>query len=101
VPDPIVVIGWEVCFALDDPLVDSHLAFVAGRARPNTLRAIAHDLKAFFSVVDKDAPEVVAPDVFKFLAHQRGDRTVIRISDGESGMSARTIARRRGARDRT
>jgi hypothetical protein len=24
------------------------------RARPNTLRAIAHDLKAFFSVVDKD-----------------------------------------------
>jgi hypothetical protein len=43
---------------------------------------------------------VVAPDVFKFLAH-RGDRTVIRISDGEAGLSARTIARRRGARDRT
>jgi integrase/recombinase XerD len=99
VPDPIVVIGWEVCFALDDPLVDSYLAFVAGRARPNTLRAIAHE--GILLGGRQDAPEVVAPDVFKFLAHQRGDRTVIRISDGESGMSARTIARRRGARDRT
>jgi integrase/recombinase XerD len=28
------------------------------------------------------------------FAHQRGDRTVVRISDGESGLSARTIARR-------
>jgi integrase/recombinase XerD len=37
---------------------------------------------------------VVAADVFDFLAHQRGDRTVVRISDGESGLSARTIARR-------
>jgi integrase/recombinase XerD len=36
----------------------------------------------------------VAADVFDFLAHQRGDRTVVRISDGESGLSARTIARR-------
>jgi hypothetical protein len=26
---------------------------VAGRTRPNTLRAVAHDLKAFFTVVDK------------------------------------------------
>jgi hypothetical protein len=30
-------------YALGDPLVDSYLAFVAGRARPNTLRAVAHD----------------------------------------------------------
>jgi integrase/recombinase XerD len=81
-------------FALGDPLVDSYLAFVAGRARANTLRAIAHDLKTFFSVVGKDPAEVVAADVFEFLAHQRGDRRVIRISDGESGLSARTIARR-------
>ena len=29
-----------------------------------------------------------------FLAHQRGDRTVVRLADGESGLSARTIARR-------
>jgi site-specific recombinase XerD len=81
-------------YALGDPLVDSYLAFVAGRARPNTLRAVAHDLKTFFSIVDKDPVEVVARDVFDFLAHQRGDRKVIRLFDGESGLSARTIARR-------
>jgi integrase/recombinase XerD len=81
-------------YALGDPLVDSYLAFVAGRARPNTLRAVAHDLKTFFAVVEKAPVEVVAADVFDFLAHQRGDRTVIRMSDGESGLSARTIARR-------
>ena len=86
--------GGESRFALGDPLVDSYLAFVAGRCRPNTLRAVAHDLKTFFSMVDKDPVEVVAADIFAFVAHQRGDRTVVRISDGESGLSARTIARR-------
>jgi site-specific recombinase XerD len=86
--------GEEARYALGDPLMDSYLALVAGRSRPNTLRAVAHDLKTFFSIVDKDPVEVVAVDVFEFVAHQRGDRTVIRISDGESGLSARTIARR-------
>src|SRR5438552_14996633 len=84
----------EARFALGDPLVDSYLALVAGRARPNTLRAVAHDLKTFFTVVEKPPAEVVAADVFEFLAHQRGDRTVVRIADGASGPSARTIARR-------
>jgi site-specific recombinase XerD len=84
----------ETRFALGEPLVDSYLEFVAGRARPNTLRAVAFDLKAFFTVVGRD-PVVVAPaDVFEFLADQRGDRTIVRLADGESGLSARTIARR-------
>lgn len=86
--------GGEARFALGDPLVDSYLAFVAGRARPNTLRAVAHDLKTFFTVINKSPAEVAAADVFEFLADQRGDRAVVRISDGESGLSARTIARR-------
>jgi integrase/recombinase XerD len=86
--------GGDARFGLGDRLVDSYLVFVAGGARANTLRAVAHDLKTFFGVVDKDPAEVVAADVFEFLAHQRGDRTVVRISDGESGLSARTIARR-------
>jgi integrase/recombinase XerD len=86
--------GGEVRYALGDPLVDSYLAFVAGRSRPNTLRAVAHDLKTFFTVIDKDPVEVVAADVFDFVADQRGDRSVVRISDGESGLSARTITRR-------
>ena len=35
-------------------LVDRYLEFVAGRCRPNTLRAVAFDLKAFFTVIAKD-----------------------------------------------
>jgi integrase/recombinase XerD len=84
----------EARYSLGDPLVDSYLAFVAGRCRPNTLRAVAHDLKTFFTVVDKALVDVVAADVFAFVADQRGDRTVVRLTDGESGLSARTIARR-------
>jgi site-specific recombinase XerD len=81
-------------YLLGHPLVDRYLEFVAGRVRANTLRAVAFDLKSFFSVVGKDPVSVVPADVFEFLADQRGDRRVVRISDGESGLSARTIARR-------
>ena len=56
--------GGETRYSLGDPLVDSYLAFVAGRARPNTLRAVAFDLKTFFTTVGKDPVEVVAADVF-------------------------------------
>jgi site-specific recombinase XerD len=84
----------EVRYRLGDRLVDRYLEFVAGRCRPNTLRAVAFDLKAFFTVIGKDPVEVTAADVFEFLADQRGDRTVVRLADRESGLSARTIARR-------
>ena len=84
----------QVRFTLGDRLLDRYLEFVAGRWRPNTLRAVAFDLKMSFTVVGKDAVEVTAADVFDFLADQRGDRTVIRLADRESGLSARTIARR-------
>jgi integrase/recombinase XerD len=84
----------QLRYRLGDPLVDRYLQFVAGRARPNTLRAVAFDLKTFFTVVAKDPREVRPADVFEFLADQRGDRTVVRLSDRESGLAARTIARR-------
>jgi integrase/recombinase XerD len=84
----------EVRYALGDPLVDRYLEFVAGRCRANTLRATAFDLKTFFSVVALDPVAVSSADVFEFIAAQRGDRTVVRIADRESGLSARTIARR-------
>jgi integrase/recombinase XerD len=84
----------EARYRLGDPLVDRYLEFVSGRARPNRLRAVAFDLKAFFTVVAKDPVAVAAADVFEFLAHQRGDRSVVRLADRESGLSARTIARR-------
>ena len=84
----------QVRYRLGEPLVDRYLEFVAGRCRPNTLRAAAFDLKVFFMVTGKDPVEVTAADVFDFLADQRGDRRVVRLADRESGLSARTIARR-------
>ncbi len=84
----------QVRYRLGDRLVDRYLEFVAGRCRPNTLRAVAFDLKTFFTVIPKDPAAVTAADVFEFLADQRGDRTVVRLADRESGLSARTIARR-------
>jgi hypothetical protein len=83
-----------VRYSLGEQLVHRYLEFVAGRCRPNTLRAVAFDLKAFFTVIGKDPVEVTPADVFDFLARQRGDRTVVRLADRESGLSARTIARR-------
>ena len=79
----------ETRYVLGDPVVDRYLEFVGGRCRANTLRAATHDLKTFFTVVDKDPLEVTTADVFDFVAHQRGDRSVVRISDGLSGLSAR------------
>jgi hypothetical protein len=38
----------EVRYSLGDRLVDRYLEFLAAWARPNTLRAGAFDLKAFF-----------------------------------------------------
>ena len=40
-------------------LGDRYLEFVAGRCRPDTVRAVAFDLKAFFTVV-RMGPVVVA-----------------------------------------
>src|SRR5271166_5259135 len=48
--------------------------------------AVAFDLKAFFTVIGKDPVQVTAADVFEFLADQRGDRSVIRLADRESGL---------------
>jgi integrase/recombinase XerD len=90
----VVAPSGEARFELGHRLVDRYLAFVAGRARPNTVRAAAFDLKAFFTVVGKDPLEVTSADVLDFVAVQRGDRTVVRLVDRESGLSPRTIARR-------
>jgi len=48
------------------------LEFVAGRTRLNALRTVAFDLKAFFSVVDRDPVDLVAADVFDFLPINAG-----------------------------
>lgn len=84
---------------LGHPLVDDYLQFVAARARRNTLVAYAFDLKAFFLVVGKDPVEVSGADVLAFVQAQQagGDSKVVRLSDGGSGVSARTIRRRLSA----
>ncbi len=82
---------------LGHPVVDDYLVFVGARARPNTLLAVAFDLKVFFSIVPKDPPEVTTADVFAFMKAQRAPRRgpkVIRLEDGEAGLAARTIKRR-------
>lgn len=82
-------------------LVDEFLEFVSVRARPNTIKAYAHDLKVFFSVVDKDPVEVTPADVLRFVTEQNRPRdgadNVVRISDGRAGLSASTIKRRLAA----
>ena len=75
---------------------------MAGRARPATVRAAtAHDLYVFFTVVGKDPTEVRPKDVLDFVTEQRRARTgaenVLRISDGQAGLSAATIKRRLAA----
>ena len=81
---------------LGHPLVDAYLEFVGARGAVNTWLATAYDLKVFFEVVGKEPAEVGSADVFAFLAEQRTPRqeNVVRIEDGEAGLSARTIARR-------
>jgi len=79
------------------PVLDAYLELVAARARPNTVLAQAYDLKVFFSVIDKEPAEVVPADVLVFIAEQRKPRqasNVVRIEDGEAGLSSRTIKRR-------
>jgi integrase/recombinase XerD len=80
--------------AVGHPLVDEYLEFLTARARPNTLLAVAFDLKVFFSVVDKTPVRVTSSDVMAFIRSQRsGGKKVVPI-DGSSGLSSRTIRRR-------
>jgi integrase len=83
--------------ALGHRVLDDYLEFVAARARPNTLLAVAYDLKVFFGVVAKEPVAVTTADVLEFIKAQRVPRrgaTVVRLEDGEAGLAARTIKRR-------
>jgi integrase/recombinase XerD len=90
----------EHVYRIGHQLIDEFLEFVVGRARPNTVRAYAHDLSVFFSVVQKDPLEVRPKDVMAFVTAQRrpkvGSENVVRI-DGSAGLSASTIKRRLAA----
>jgi site-specific recombinase XerD len=78
-------------------VLDRYIEFVAARARVNTVLATASDLRVFFGVVDKQPDAVTTADVLEFMTSQRaprGDGRVVRLADGEAGLSARTIKRR-------
>ena len=87
-------------YRIGHQLIDEFLEFVVGRARPNTVRAYAHDLSVFFTVVRKEPTKVRPKDVMSFVTAQRrapGAENVVRIADGSAGLSAATIKRRLAA----
>ncbi len=88
--------GGRVEVRLGHPVVDLYLEFLAARCWPNTVLAAGFDLKVFFTLCQVEPTEVTTVDVLAFITAQRasGDDTVVRLVDGESGLSARTIQRR-------
>jgi integrase/recombinase XerD len=91
----------EIEYRVGHELVDEFLEFASGRARPSTVRAYAHDLSVFFRAVGKEPAEVTTKDVLDFVRSQRrprsGAENIVRISDGDSGLSVSTIKRRLAA----
>jgi integrase/recombinase XerD len=93
----VMVIRDEPAIRMGHRVLDRYLEFVEVRARPNTVRARASDLRAFFKVVDKEPAEVTTEDVMAFITSQRqGDPpgSLVSLTGGGSGLSPRTIKRR-------
>ena len=62
----------DLVVRLGVPQLDGYLEFLAVRSRPNTVVAVAYDLKVFFTVVGKPPRRVVAADVLAFVVADRG-----------------------------
>jgi integrase/recombinase XerD len=60
----------ELAVALGVRLLDEYLEFPGGRCRPNTMLAMAYDLKVFFTVVAKPPRRVRPVDVLAFMTAQ-------------------------------
>ena len=85
--------------SLGVPLLDKYLEFLSGRCRPNTVLAVAYDLKVFFTVVGKSPKRVQPADVLAFMTAQRTGHgsaaQAVQPVDGERvGVSTRTLRRR-------
>ena len=74
----------EPVVRLGVPLLDDYLEFLAGRCRPNTVLAVAYDLRVFFAVVGKPPAEVVPADVLAFVTAQRTGRGQRRVGCSRS-----------------
>ena len=86
--------GQLVRLSLGIALVDDYLDFLRCHARPNTWLNYAHDLKVFFSLVDKPVPAVTTADVFHFMELQRYPPPADGAADPPRGVCARTLKRR-------
>ena len=77
-------------------LLDEYLEFLAGRCRPNTVLAVAYDLKVFFTVVGKPPRQVRPVDVLAFMTAQRtgGGGRLQMAGAGPGGVTGRTLRRR-------
>jgi integrase len=86
----------ELVVRLGVPVLDEYLEFLAGRCRPDTVLAVAYDLKVFFTVVGKPPRRVRPVDVLAFMTAQRagGDGRLQVAGAGAGGVSARTVRRR-------
>jgi integrase/recombinase XerD len=86
----------ELVVRLGVPLLDEYLEHLAGRCRPNTVLAVAYDLKVFFTVVGKPPRRVRPVDVLAFMTAQRagGEGRLQVTGAGDAGVSARTLRRR-------
>jgi site-specific recombinase XerD len=81
------------------PLLDDYLEFLSGRSRPNTVLAVAYDLKVIFEVVGKPPKRVRPGDVLGFMTDQRTGQPSLSpqlqpVQDQGGGVSARTLRRR-------
>jgi site-specific recombinase XerD len=78
------------------PLLDEYLEFLGGRCRPNTVVAVAYDLKVFFTVVGKPVRRVRPGDVLAFMTAQcTGGEGRLQVAGPDAGgVSARTLRRR-------
>ncbi len=83
----------ELVVRLGVRLLDEYLGFLAGRCRPNTVLAVAYDLKVFFTVVGKPPGRVRPVDVLAFMTAQRtgGEGRLQAAGPGGGGVSARTL----------
>ena len=74
--------------------VDTLSRFRVGACSAEPDVASGYDRRCFLNVLRRNAASVSTSDVLGFITDQRGDRGVVRLVDGESGLSARTIQRR-------
>ncbi len=87
----------DLVVRLGEPLLDRYLEFLAVRSRPNTVLAVAYDLKVFFTVVGRPPHEVSSADVLGFVTAQHtggGVGWLQPVAPGAVGVSARTVRRR-------